>query len=119
MVRNAMKCEMRFSISAVSAAAVDATRLAQPEAHARRIDDDALHRKALKHMRCAGPEELNETLCAAKMDQECGLLFSTRKNMGVPEFRPATDAPARRRVGGQLRECGGGRQLLGHGRRQR
>ena len=47
------------------------------------------------------------------MDQECGLLFSTRKNMGVPEFRPATDAPARRRVGDNCESAAVDVNLLG------
>ena len=47
----------------------------------RLIDDDALYRKAWEHVRCAGLEELSKMLCAAKMDDERGLLLAKQKKM--------------------------------------
>ena len=85
----------------------------------RLIDDDALHRIDWEHMRCAGPEKLSKTLRTAQMDDERGLLFAAHKKMGVLiQTSDRCSCGARRAVGGgQLRECGGRRQPLGHGRR--
>ena len=81
----------------------------------RLFDDDALHRKAWEHMRCA------EALCAAQMaDRPCVQLAARNaQEHGCPSVQTSDrcGCGAHRAVGGQLRECGDGRQPLGHGRR--